>query len=78
MNKDGRMMDSNFLTLELHKYVLEDHACKNKRSPKLDKGRVSTQNIVLQDMRCKTKGHCKHTWELGRVVPKVVEVVVNI
>ena len=28
VNKDGRMMDSNFLTKELHKYVLEDHTCK--------------------------------------------------
>ena len=30
VNKDGRMMDSNFLAQELHKYVLEDHTCKIK------------------------------------------------
>ena len=29
-------------------------------------------------MGCEIKGYCKHTWELGRVVPKVAEVVVGI
>ena len=73
-----RMMDSNFLAQELHKYVLEDHTYKIKGSPKLDEGKASARNFLLQDMGCETKGHCKHTWELGRVVPKVAEVVVGI
>ena len=28
VNKDGRMMDSNFLAKELHKYVLANHTSK--------------------------------------------------
>ena len=40
VNKDGRMMDSNFLAQELHKYVLEDHTCKIKDLQNLMKERL--------------------------------------
>ena len=46
-------------------------------NPKLEEGKASARNIKLQDMGCETKGHCKHTWELGRVILKVAEVVVG-
>ena len=43
VNKDGRMMDSNFLAQELHKYVLEDHTCKIKDLQNLMKERLQQE-----------------------------------
>ena len=39
VNKDGRMMDSNFLTKELHTYILADHTSKIKDLQNLIKER---------------------------------------
>ena len=41
MNKDGRMMDSNFLAKELHNYVLADHTSKIKDLQNLIKERFN-------------------------------------
>ena len=40
VNKDGRMMDLDFLSKELHKYVLEDHTYKIKDLQNLMKERI--------------------------------------
>ena len=40
LNKDGRMMDSNFLAKELHIYVLADHTSKIKDLQNLMKERL--------------------------------------
>ena len=41
VNKDGRMMDSNFLAKKLHNYVLADHTSKIKDLQNLIKERFN-------------------------------------
>ena len=48
VNKDGRMMDSNFLAQELHKYILEDHTYKIKNLQNLMKERFQHEILYYK------------------------------
>ena len=65
VNKDGRMMDSNFLAQELHKYVLEDLTCKIKDLQNLMKERfqheISYHKIL--DAKQKAIANIHGNWE---------------
>ena len=65
LNKDGRMMDSNFLAKELHTYVFADHTSKIKDLQKLMKERFK-HNISyykIWDAKQKTIANIHGNWE---------------
>ena len=65
VNKDGWMINSNFLAKELHKYILEDHTCKIKDLQYLMKERF--QHEILQykiwDAKQKDIANIHGNWE---------------
>ena len=78
VNKDGRMVDSNFLAEELHTYVLADHTRKIKDLQNLTKEKFNHDISYYKIWEAKQKDYYKYTRELGRVVPKVAEIVIGI
>ena len=78
VNKDGRMVDSNFLAEELRTYVLADHTSKIKDLQNLTKERFNHDISYYKIWEAKQKGYYKYTRELERVVPKVAKIVVGI
>ena len=78
VNKDGKMVDSNFLTEELYTYVLADHTIKIKDLQNLTKERFNHDISYYKIWETKQKGYYKYTRELGRVVPKVAKIVIGI
>ena len=65
VNKDGRMMDSNFLAQELHKYVLKDHTCKIKDLQNLMKERLQHKisYYKIWDAKQKAIANIHGNWE---------------
>ena len=65
VNKDGRMMDSNFLAQELHKYILEDHTYKIKDLQNLMKERFQHKISYYKKWDAKQKAIAKiyGNWE---------------
>ena len=65
VNKDGRMMDLNFLAKELHKYVLADHTSKINDLQNMMKERFN-HNISyhkIWDAKQKTIANIHGNWE---------------
>ena len=54
-DKNGRMMDSNFLAQELHKYILEDHSYKIKYLQNLIKERFQHEILYYKIWDAKQK-----------------------
>ena len=65
MNKDGRMINSNFLAKELHKYILEDHTCKIKDLQNLMKERFWHKILYYKIWNAKQKviANIHENWE---------------
>ena len=55
VNKDGRMINSNFLAKELHKYILEDHTCKINDLQNLMKERFRHEILYYKIWNAKQK-----------------------
>ena len=65
VNKDGRMMDSNFLAQEFHKYILEDHTYKIKDLQNLMKERFQHEisYYKIWDAKQKAIANIHGNWE---------------
>ncbi|XP_075636912.1 uncharacterized protein LOC142609186 [Castanea sativa] len=65
VNKDGRMMDSNFLAKELHKYILDDHTSKIKDLQNLMKERFNhdISYYKIWDAKQKAIANIHGNWE---------------
>ena len=65
VNKDGRMMDSNFLAKELHTYVLADHTGKIKDLQNLMKERFKhdISYYKIWDAKQKVIANIHENWE---------------
>ena len=65
MNKDGRMMNSNFLAKELHKYVLADHTSKINDLQNMMKERFNHEISYhkIWDAKQKTIANIHGNWE---------------